>query len=116
MIQVGKKAPDFTAPGYHKGKFVNVQLSEYLGVIREIIERPPSPDTWNAQVSDEEFYFRIPYETLDLLLYAWEYKIPIGQICETMNLTEDQVKRAQRDFNAKYNATQWVRQAPPTLE
>ena len=31
-------------------------------------------------------------------------------------LAEDQVKRAQRDFNAKYNATQWVRQAPPTLE
>jgi hypothetical protein len=31
MIQVGKKAPDFTAPGYHKGKFINVKLSEYLG-------------------------------------------------------------------------------------
>lgn len=31
MIQVGKKAPDFTAPAYHKGKFVNVKLSEYLG-------------------------------------------------------------------------------------
>ncbi len=31
MIQVGKKAPDFTAPGYHKGKFVNIKLSEYLG-------------------------------------------------------------------------------------
>ena len=31
MIQVGKKAPDFTAPAYHKGKFVNVKLSDYLG-------------------------------------------------------------------------------------
>jgi peroxiredoxin (alkyl hydroperoxide reductase subunit C) len=31
MIQVGKKAPDFTAPGYHKGKFINVKLSDYLG-------------------------------------------------------------------------------------
>ena len=31
MIQVGKKAPDFTAPGYHEGKFVNVKLSDYLG-------------------------------------------------------------------------------------
>jgi hypothetical protein len=31
MIQVGKKAPDFTAPAYHKGKFVNIKLSEYLG-------------------------------------------------------------------------------------
>ena len=31
MIQVGKKAPDFTAPAYLKGGFVNVKLSEYLG-------------------------------------------------------------------------------------
>ena len=31
MIKIGRKAPDFTAPGYHKGNFVNVQLSENLG-------------------------------------------------------------------------------------
>ncbi len=31
MIQVGKKAPDFTAPGYRQGKFVNVKLSDHLG-------------------------------------------------------------------------------------
>ncbi len=31
MIQVGKKAPDFAAPAYHRGKFVTVKLSEYLG-------------------------------------------------------------------------------------
>ena len=31
MIQVGKKAPDFTAPWFYEGKFQSVQLSEYLG-------------------------------------------------------------------------------------
>lgn len=31
MIQVGKKAPDFSAPAYYQGKFVEVKLSEYLG-------------------------------------------------------------------------------------
>ena len=31
MIKVGKKAPDFTAPGYQKGEFVNIKLSDYLG-------------------------------------------------------------------------------------
>jgi len=31
MIQVGKKAPDFSAPGYHNGNFISVKLSEYLG-------------------------------------------------------------------------------------
>ena len=31
MIQVGKKAPDFTAPGYQQGKFISTRLSDYLG-------------------------------------------------------------------------------------
>ncbi len=31
MIQVGKPAPDFVAPAYHKGKFISVKLSDYLG-------------------------------------------------------------------------------------
>jgi len=31
MIQVGKKAPDFSSPGYQNGKFINIKLSDYLG-------------------------------------------------------------------------------------
>lgn len=31
MIHVGKKVPDFVAPGYQKGKFISTKLSDYLG-------------------------------------------------------------------------------------
>jgi len=31
MVHVGKPAPDFTAPAYYQGKFVNTSLSEYKG-------------------------------------------------------------------------------------
>lgn len=31
MLMVGQKVPDFTAPAYQKGAFVNVTLSDYLG-------------------------------------------------------------------------------------
>ena len=31
MVLIGNKAPDFTAPAFHQGKFVNLTLSEYLG-------------------------------------------------------------------------------------
>ncbi len=30
-VQVGKKAPDFEAPAYHKGTFTNMKLSDSLG-------------------------------------------------------------------------------------
>jgi len=31
MIKVGQKAPDFAAPGYQNGQFINIKLSDYLG-------------------------------------------------------------------------------------
>lgn len=102
-------------PIAHLYKTQVYQLSEYTGVIEEIIQRTPSPDTYSFEVSDEEFFFRIPYDKLDLLLYSWEKKVPIAEVCEVMNLTEDQVKRAFRDFSAKSNATRHLRILPPRL-
>lgn len=31
MLKVGKPAPEFNAPGFFKGKFVNTSLAEYKG-------------------------------------------------------------------------------------
>ncbi|NLV74107.1 MAG: redoxin domain-containing protein [Chloroflexi bacterium] len=31
MVQVGKPAPEFTAAGFHNGKFANFSLSEFKG-------------------------------------------------------------------------------------
>ena len=115
FVKYGDGGVDIEPIG-HLYKTQVYQLAEHLGVIREIIERAPSPDTFGFHVSDEEFYFRIPYTTLDLLLYAWEHNVPIHEVCEAMNLTEEQVRRATRDFDAKYNATKHLRQLPPALE
>jgi len=102
-------------PIAHLFKTQVFQLSEHLGVIREIRDRTPSPDTFSIPVSDEEFYFRIPYDKLDMLLYAWERRLPFQEVGAVMGLTEEQVKRAYRDFAAKHSATEHLRRLPPTL-
>jgi peroxiredoxin (alkyl hydroperoxide reductase subunit C) len=30
-VRVGQKAPDFSAPAYHKGSFTNIKLSDFAG-------------------------------------------------------------------------------------
>ncbi|MDM7999875.1 MAG: NAD(+) synthase [Dehalococcoidia bacterium] len=115
FVQYGDGGVDIE-PLQHLYKSQVYQIAEYLGVNREIIDRAPSPDTYSLGVTDQEFYFRMPYQTLDLLLYAWENRIPVGQVCAVMGLTEEQVKRAFRDFKSKYNATRHLRRLPPTLE
>ena len=91
-------------------------LARYLGVIDEIIDRPPSPDTYSLPVTDKQFYFCLDYELLDLLLYAYENDVGIEQAASTLDLAPEQVERAFRDFKAKARATWHLRQMPPSLE
>jgi len=102
-------------PLAHLYKIQVYQLSEYLGVVKEIINRPPSPDTYTYEVSDEEFFFRMPFDMLDHLLYAWENDVPVDDVCSVMGLKEDQVMRAFRDFNSKAKSTEHSRNMPPSL-
>lgn len=92
------------------------QISEYLKVIPEIVNRQPSLDTFSLPVSDQEFFFRIPFDKLDHLLYAWENIIPVGKAASVLNLSEDAVNRAYKDFTSKNNITAHLREMPYTLE
>ena len=85
------------------------QLADHLEVIPEIINRKPSPDTFSLPVSDQEFFFRIPFDKLDHLLYAWEHDVPARDAAEALDITEDAVKRAFRDFTTKHRATAHLR-------
>lgn len=102
-------------PIVHLYKMQVYQLAEYLKITPEIIESSPSPDTFSFPVTDEEMYFRIPYDTLDLLLYAWERQVPISEVSIAMNLTEYQIQRVFRDLTSKYNATKSLRLPPQSL-
>jgi NAD+ synthase len=91
------------------------QLADFLGVLPEIIARSPSPDTFSLPVSDQEFFFRIPFEQLDHLLYAWEHKISVPETAYALGLGEDAVKRAFADFTTKSRATEHLRRMPCAL-
>lgn len=103
-------------PLAHLFKTEVFQLAASMGVIPEILRRPPCPDTYSAPVTDEEWYFRMPYRILDLLLYAWERKMEVAEVGPAIGLTEAQVNRAFRDFAQKHNATRHLNELPPTLE
>ena len=92
------------------------QLSDYLKVTPEIINRQPSPDTFSLPLTDQEFFFRIPFDKLDYLLYAWEHDVPINDVANVLDISEDAVARAFKDFASKYRATAHLRKVPNTLE
>ncbi len=92
------------------------QLAGYLSIPNEIINRTPSPDTFSLPVSDQEFYFRIPFDKLDLLLFAWEHKVSPSETAKVLELPEEAVNRVFRDFTAKNRATAHLREMPHAFE
>jgi NAD+ synthase len=103
-------------PFTHLYKNQIYQISDHLEVIPEIIDRQPSPDTFSLPVSDQEFFFRIAFDKLDYLLYAWEHEVPTDETAKVLDLSEDAVGRAFNDFASKYRATAHLRELPTTLE
>ena len=49
-------------------------LAEYLGVPEEIRRRPPTTDTFSLPQTQEEFYYALPYDKMDLCLYAHNHQ------------------------------------------
>jgi NAD+ synthase len=103
-------------PIAHLYKSQVFRLAKHLGVIPEIIGRAPCPDTYSAPVTDEEWYFRMPFGLLDQLLWAWTNKIAIPEISRALGLDEEKVSRVFRDFSSKHRTTEHLRGAPPSLE
>jgi NAD+ synthase len=90
------------------------QLARHLGVPKEIIDRTPSPDTYSYVVSDQEFYFCLPYDLVDLLLYAMEHNVPKEKVASVLGIEMERLERAWRDLAHKREATIPLRNLPPT--
>ncbi len=92
------------------------QLAEYLDISEVIRQRTPTTDTYSAPATQEEFFFRLPFETMDLLWYAQENNTPVEEVAQVMDLTPTQVERAYTDFIRKKRTTEYLRTPPVLVE
>jgi NAD+ synthase len=99
-------------PIAHLFKTQVFQLAEHLGVPEDIRKRTPTTDTYSAECTQEEFFFRVPFEVGDLVWYAMEKSIPAGEVAKELGLGEDQVLNIQSDIRRKIKATEYLRAEP----
>ncbi len=114
LVKYGDGGVDVKAIG-HLYKTQVYQLAEYLGVPDEIRQRPPTSDTYSAPCDQEEFFFRLPFETMDMLWYAQEHQMSAADAAAAMGLTEAQVQRAYADFTRKHRTTEYLRMPPVAI-
>lgn len=92
------------------------QLARYLGVPEAIQKRTPTTDTYSAPCDQQEFFYRVPFETMDLLWFSMEHRIPLAEVASGMGLSEVQVQRVYDDLTRKQRTTEFLRLNPPMLE
>jgi len=114
FVKYGDGGVDVMTIG-HLYKSQIYQLAEYLQVPEAIRRRPPTTDTYSAPCDQTEFFFRMPFEMLDVLWHAWETQVPPAAVAAAMGLTESQVGMAFNDFARKRRATEYLRLPPVSL-
>jgi len=99
-------------PIAHLYKTQVYQLAEYLGVPETIRTRPPTTDTYSLPQTQEEFYFSLPYDKMDLCLYARNNGIDAADVAQALGLNEQQIERVFRDIDSKRRATRYLHLKP----
>ncbi len=113
FVKQGDGAADFK-PIAHLYKTQVYALAEHLGIPEEVRQRPPTTDTYSMPQTQEEFYFALPYQKMDLCLWGRDRGVPAGDLAPLTGLTEAQVERVYRDIDAKRRTTRYLH-VPPLL-
>ncbi len=115
FVKQGDGAADIK-PIAHLYKTQVYALAEHLGVPAEIRSRPPTTDTYSMAQTQEEFYFALPYDRMDLCLYAYNHGVKASEVAPVVGITEAQAERVFKDIASKRRMTQYLHMGPLLVE
>lgn len=115
FVKNGDGASDMK-PIAHLYKSQVYLLAEYLGVPLEIRSRPPTTDTYSLPQSQEEFYFSLSYDKMDICMYGKNHGVSAAQVAAEIGLSEQQVLRVFKDIDQKRSTTKYQHLRPQTVE
>ena len=102
-------------PIAHLFKTQVYQLAKHLGVPEDIIKRTPTTDTYSAEQTQEEFFYKMPFEVMDRIWDGWEKGVSSEEIAKVLNIPKAQVDVVTNDVRQKIQTTEYLRQEPISL-
>ena len=115
FVKLGDGAADIK-PIAHLYKSQVYQLAEFLGIPEEIRKRKPTTDTYSLAQGQDEFYFSLPYDKMDLCLFGKNNCIPVDQVACALNLKPEQVESVFKDIDIKRSTTRYLHLPPLLVE
>jgi NAD+ synthase len=91
-------------------------LAGALGIPEEIRTARPTTDTYSLEQGQDEFFFALPYDKMDMVLYGLNHGMPAARVAEETGLTGDQVERVFQDIRTKRRTTRPLHMKPVLME
>lgn len=107
FVKNGDGAADIK-PIAHLYKTQVYALARYLGVPEEICNAAPTTDTYSLQQGQDEFYFALSYDKMDIALWAHNHGVSADVMAGFLGLSADQGRAVYRDIVAKRQATRYL--------
>lgn len=95
-------------PIAHLYKAQVYQLAAALGVPVGVTARPPTTDTYSLPQSQEEFYFSLPAQTMDLVLHSYNDGLDAETAAIALGYDAVQIARAYHDIEQKRMTTRYL--------
>ncbi|MCU0609240.1 MAG: NAD(+) synthase [Chitinispirillaceae bacterium] len=111
FVKHGDGAAD-VKPIAHLYKTQVYQLAEYLGIPAEIRSRPPTTDTYSMEQGQDEFFFSLPYDKMDLCLWGKITGYNPEEVAPAIGLTPEAVAHVYTDIDAKQHAARYLHASP----
>jgi NAD+ synthase len=115
FVKLGDGAADLK-PIAHLYKTQVYRMADFLQLPENIRSRPPTTDTYSLPQSQEEFYFSLPYDKMDIVLYAKNCGYTAAEVGPVVGLTARQVEWVFADIEAKRRVARYLHASPVLVE
>ena len=115
FVKNGDGAADIK-PIAHLYKSQVYELANHLGLPEAICAAKPTTDTYSLSQGQDEFYFVLSYDRMDIVLCGLNGGKSAEEVAREAGLTVEQVERVFRDIRTKRSTTRPLHLGPVLVE
>ena len=111
FVKLGDGAADIK-PIAHLYKTQVYALARELGLPPAVVSRSPTTDTYSLPQGQDEFFFAVPYEIMDLCLYGKNNGYSPEEVADAARLPAGRVRAVYEDIDRKRTTTRYLHLPP----
>lgn len=104
-----------TKPIAHLYKSQVYAMARHLRIPNDICDATPTTDTYSLAQGQDEFYFALPYQQMDVALWSYENGLSPSELGDELSISQQQAEFVYKDIENKRKMTQYLVMNPSSL-